>query len=160
MGGYDSTHGVTHHPAESITDSCGSKQNPESMLRNVVEINEQCFRPAGQECSRQESAEEQSRQVHLGTILCGLNKERCVFVNGGEGGIRTLGTLFTYTRFPGVHLRPLGHLSQIILTGSEKFSSASKPRTLECLVSGADYSDFVHYRVEQLPQQSAQALYY
>jgi hypothetical protein len=29
---------------------------------------------------------------------------------GGEGGIRTLGTL-RYTRFPGEHLRPLGHLS-------------------------------------------------
>ncbi len=30
---------------------------------------------------------------------------------GGEGGIRTLGTLLTYTHFPGVLLRPLGHLS-------------------------------------------------
>ncbi len=30
---------------------------------------------------------------------------------GGEGGIRTLGTLVTYTHFPGVRLRPLGHLS-------------------------------------------------
>ena len=29
---------------------------------------------------------------------------------GGEGGIRTLGTL-RYTRFPVEHLRPLGHLS-------------------------------------------------
>ena len=27
---------------------------------------------------------------------------------GGEGGIRTLGTL-PYTHFPGVRLRPLGH---------------------------------------------------
>ena len=32
------------------------------------------------------------------------------FESGGEGGIRTLGTL-RYTRFPIVHLRPLGHLS-------------------------------------------------
>ena len=32
---------------------------------------------------------------------------------GGEGGIRTPGTLFTYTRFPGEHLRPLRHLSMI-----------------------------------------------
>ena len=77
MGGYDSTHAVTHHPAESVTDSCSGKQSPESMLRNMVEINEQCFRSAGQECGCQESAEEQSRQVHLGTILCDLNKERC-----------------------------------------------------------------------------------
>ncbi len=30
---------------------------------------------------------------------------------GGEGGIRTLGTLLAYTHFPGVLLRPLGHLS-------------------------------------------------
>ena len=31
---------------------------------------------------------------------------------GGEGGIRTLDTLLTYTHFPGVRLQPLGHLSQ------------------------------------------------
>jgi hypothetical protein len=31
--------------------------------------------------------------------------------SGGERGIRTLGTLLTYTRFPGVLLQPLGHLS-------------------------------------------------
>src|SRR5690554_5035591 len=30
---------------------------------------------------------------------------------GGEGGIRTLDTLLTYTHFPGVRLHPLGHLS-------------------------------------------------
>ena len=33
---------------------------------------------------------------------------------GGERGIRTLGTLLTYTRFPGVLLKPLGHLSCLI----------------------------------------------
>ena len=31
--------------------------------------------------------------------------------NGGERGIRTLGTLVMYTRFPSVLLKPLGHLS-------------------------------------------------
>ncbi len=30
---------------------------------------------------------------------------------GGEKGIRTLDTLLEYTHFPGVLLRPLGHLS-------------------------------------------------
>ena len=30
----------------------------------------------------------------------------------GEGGIRTLGTRIEYTRVPGVHLKPLGHLSK------------------------------------------------
>src|SRR4051794_10980288 len=29
----------------------------------------------------------------------------------GQGGIRTHGTLLTYTHFPGVRLKPLGHLS-------------------------------------------------
>ena len=33
------------------------------------------------------------------------------FVSGGEGGIRTLDTLLTYTHFPGVLLKPLGHLT-------------------------------------------------
>jgi hypothetical protein len=33
---------------------------------------------------------------------------------GGEGGIRTLGTVLPYTHFPGVLLKPLGHLSEFI----------------------------------------------
>ncbi len=32
-------------------------------------------------------------------------------VGGGERGIRTPGRLLTYTRFPGVRLKPLIHLS-------------------------------------------------
>src|SRR3569833_1803414 len=35
-----------------------------------------------------------------------------VFFFDGDGGIRTLGTLLAYTHFPGVLLRPLGHLSR------------------------------------------------
>ncbi len=35
----------------------------------------------------------------------------CEAVIGGESGIRTHGTLLTYTRFPSVRLKPLGHLS-------------------------------------------------
>ena len=31
--------------------------------------------------------------------------------NGGGEGIRTLDTLLTYTRFPSVRLKPLGHPS-------------------------------------------------
>ena len=34
---------------------------------------------------------------------------------GGEGGIRTRGRLLTYTRFPGVRLKPLIHLSAVLL---------------------------------------------
>jgi len=33
------------------------------------------------------------------------------FKNRREEGIRTLDTLLAYTHFPGVRLRPLGHLS-------------------------------------------------
>ena len=36
---------------------------------------------------------------------------RGFLVSGGEGGIRTLDTLLTYTHFPGVRLQPLGHLT-------------------------------------------------
>ena len=36
-------------------------------------------------------------------------------VIGGERGIRTLDELLTHTRFPGELLKPLGHLSFIIL---------------------------------------------
>src|SRR5262245_6364657 len=38
-------------------------------------------------------------------------QRRAERVDGGEGGIRTHGGLLTHTHFPGVHLRPLGHLS-------------------------------------------------
>ena len=40
------------------------------------------------------------------TPLCGA-----FLMPGGERGIRTLDTLLTYTHFPGVLLKPLGHLS-------------------------------------------------
>jgi hypothetical protein len=36
---------------------------------------------------------------------------RGFLLSGGEGGIRTLDTLLTYTHFPGVRLQPLGHLT-------------------------------------------------
>ena len=36
-------------------------------------------------------------------------------VFGGEGGIRTRGGLLTLTRFPGVRLKPLIHLSGIVI---------------------------------------------
>ena len=35
----------------------------------------------------------------------------CIKFRCREEGIRTLDTLLAYTRFPGVRLRPLGHLS-------------------------------------------------
>ena len=41
-----------------------------------------------------------------------MSPVRCMN-HGGEGGIRTLGTLLGYTRFPVVRLQPLGHLSLI-----------------------------------------------
>lgn len=39
-------------------------------------------------------------------------------INGGQGGIRTLDTL-RYTHFPGVLLRPLGHLTILQLVSCE-----------------------------------------
>ena len=49
--------------------------------------------------------------------FCGTNRgtttiTHCfLIINGGEGGIRTLDELLTHTHFPGVLLKPLGHLS-------------------------------------------------
>ena len=34
-----------------------------------------------------------------------------LFIDGGEGGIRTLDTLLTYTPLAGERLQPLGHFS-------------------------------------------------
>ncbi len=44
---------------------------------------------------------------------------------GGERGIRTLGTGLPYTRFPGVLLRPLGHLS--VLPRPHECPTTSRP---------------------------------
>ncbi len=38
-------------------------------------------------------------------------KSTAYMLFGGEGGIRTRGGLLTHTRFPGVRLKPLIHLS-------------------------------------------------
>ena len=43
-----------------------------------------------------------TKKLHIAAVIV---------VIGGEEGIRTLDTLFTYTRFPGVRLQPLIHLS-------------------------------------------------
>jgi hypothetical protein len=58
----------------------------------------------------------------------------------GRGGIRTHGTLLTYTHFPGVRLKPLGHPSQQSV--SYQFTTASRsverpalPATWTCEVT-------------------------
>ena len=43
--------------------------------------------------------------------------------NGGERGIRTLDTLLTYTRFPGVLFQPLRHLSVLRATQFEELNN-------------------------------------
>ena len=55
----------------------------------------------------------------LGSYMDAQDRQECrpvplfkdVVNFGGEGGIRTLGTLVRHTRFPVVHNRPLCHLS-------------------------------------------------
>ena len=44
----------------------------------------------------------------------------------GESGIRTRGTLLEYTHFPGVLLKPLGHLSSAFLTPLPNLKSLPK----------------------------------
>jgi hypothetical protein len=52
-----------------------------------------------------------AKRPTLVTITRLIPSQRLGIKTGGERGIRTLGTLLTYTRFPGVLLKPLGHLS-------------------------------------------------
>jgi hypothetical protein len=54
--------------------------------------------------------------------------------HGGEGGIRTLGTLLGYTRFPVVRLQPLGHLSLIAtlrIYASYRWFTATVSKSME-----------------------------
>ena len=46
-------------------------------------------------------------------------------IHGGEGGIRTLDTGAPYTHFPGVRLKPLGHLSLVRAIILRRVGSAS-----------------------------------
>ena len=59
--------------------------------------------PGGRACHMAGSCPDAlSRQGPLSGLRC---------ASGGQGGIRTLDTGLPYTHFPGVRLRPLGHLS-------------------------------------------------
>ena len=55
--------------------------------------------------------------------------------SGGAGGIRTLDTLLTYTHFPGVRLRPLGHCSAFLFAVPQRHASAG-PATRSGASSG------------------------
>ena len=53
-------------------------------------------------------------------------------LSGGEGGIRTPGTVSPYTRFPGEHLKPLSHLSE-----SFSVEQSRRDSTLRCRCSAS-----------------------
>ena len=50
---------------------------------------------------------------------------------GGESGIRTRDRLFTYTRFPGVLLQPLGHLTKLFCYQTSWVATGRYYRELE-----------------------------
>ena len=54
---------------------------------------------------------------------------------GGERGIRTLDTRLAYTRFPGVRLQPLGHLSDTHIFMSKQNFYCFEPTTSVRLIS-------------------------
>ena len=66
---------------------------------------------------------------NLSTLLSLINKKtqrKAGFsIYGGEGGIRTL-EAFRLTHFPGVLLRPLGHLTSKLFSFAGTVKSASK----------------------------------
>ena len=53
---------------------------------------------------------------------------RGFLISGGEGGIRTRGTVSPYTRFPGEHLRPLSHLSELFVPALRRGAAGYYPR--------------------------------
>ena len=55
-------------------------------------------------------------------IKCFIIRSLGVLI-GGERGIRTLDTLLTYTRFPGVLFQPLRHLSVLRATQFEELNN-------------------------------------
>jgi hypothetical protein len=66
-----------------------------------------------------------SNKVWAFFILKSLAKPGIIF-NCGENGIRTHEPLLAITHFPGVRLRPLGHLSLKVLPGRARKNSKKK----------------------------------
>ena len=74
--------------------------------------------------------------------------QRLMEVRGGQGGIRTLERLSTVTHFPGVRLKPLGHLSGSLRSRTSKGSARNiaagpQKQTVEC--------DGLHRAVSRFP---------
>jgi hypothetical protein len=56
-----------------------------------------------------------------------VQRRKSLHLNG-RGGIRTHGTLLTYTHFPGVRLKPLGHPSLMLFASTTATLVPSFPR--------------------------------
>ena len=63
---------------------------------------------------------------------------------GGAGGIRTLDTLLTYTHFPGVRLRPLGHRSAARLRNGASLRACVTGKGGSLAVTRADDKHHLH----------------
>lgn len=63
-------------------------------------------------------------------------------IYGGEGGIRTLDTLLTYTHFPGVLLQPLGHFTVIIARPPSGLGGVRYMNYLKKAIPGRDLAIF------------------
>ena len=59
-------------------------------------------------------------------------------ISGGEGGIRTHGTL-PHTRVPGVHLKPLGHLSRFFTDQTGTLANGASLYITCCLLQSTKY---------------------
>ena len=98
-------------PARPGTGSISPQTEPRASREHAV------FDRRGKEAGKARRWSGRCQRTPGGVIqafhFCGTTSVSCCFyrVIGGEGGIRTLGTLLTYTHFPGVLLKPLGHLS-------------------------------------------------
>ena len=74
------------------------------------------FGSASKLCSRQSLSNLRFSSLQFNVQIKTPPRGRRFYLDGGEGGIRTLDTLLTYTPLAGERLQPLGHFSKFCLT--------------------------------------------
>lgn len=94
------------------------------------------------------------QKAQLRNLLIRL-RNRAMQCPGGEGGIRTRGGLLTHTRFPGVRLKPLIHLSgkPCILAESLRWSNNLSEKSESDPEQEQDYETNNAYGLPREPRQ-------
>ena len=86
----------------------------------------------------------ETSDAHPGARLSCEEGKSCQLLTG-QGGIRTLETLLTFTRFPGVRLQPLGHLSRLMMSGQLIRAGKGRQRAYNFEAHSSDHDSFVAF---------------